>query len=106
MSDGRQTERTDLAWTRTALGFLVNGALVARFARDLPLGPVVYVIAGAMTLFGAALLVEARRLYASRADALDSGGRVARPRELRAVWAATLTATLAGVVVAVLSLFA
>jgi uncharacterized membrane protein YidH (DUF202 family) len=92
---GLQLERTDLAWRRTALGFFVNAALVARFARHIQPGAVAYAIAGALALTGVGALAHARRLYATRAADLRAGRPAARPGSLRALWLATTLAALA-----------
>jgi hypothetical protein len=101
---GLQPERTDLAWRRTALGFFANAALAARFARYTTLDVEVYVLAGVMTLTGAVALWHAGRVYASRTAGLIAGAPAARPRALRALWAATTLTTLAALALAVLAL--
>jgi uncharacterized membrane protein YidH (DUF202 family) len=93
----RFRERTDLAWTRTGLGFLANGALMFRFAHEVALSAIGYATGLAMGLFGLTLLVSAR-----------SGGPsdATRPRAVAAVHLATLLAVVAAIAVSLLSLVA
>jgi uncharacterized membrane protein YidH (DUF202 family) len=100
---GLQPERTDLAWRRTALGFFVNAALVARFAVRAGSGVLGYVLTGALALIGALMLVRAGRLYARRNAHLAAGLPAARARELRAVWVATTACTVAAVALVALA---
>jgi uncharacterized membrane protein YidH (DUF202 family) len=86
---GLQLERTQLAWGRTALGFVVNAALVARAGPHT--GALAYVLAAAMALAGLALGTTAPRRYASRAASLAAGRPTARAREIRALWLFTTT---------------
>jgi uncharacterized membrane protein YidH (DUF202 family) len=104
LDPGLQRERTDLAWTRTALGFLANAALMARFARDTQVPPAAYAIAVALALTGALILAYARRLYAARTAAPPATPPAARPRALRAVWLATIAATVATTALALTTL--
>jgi uncharacterized membrane protein YidH (DUF202 family) len=94
-------ERTDLAWTRTALGFWINAALVARFASQLPASAAGYAIAGLMGVAGVALWFYGGRPGSSRARAVREGDVTARPRALRAVWGATVATTIFALVLAV-----
>jgi uncharacterized membrane protein YidH (DUF202 family) len=97
-------ERTDLAWTRTALGFLVNAALVARFASQLPVSPAGYALAGLMAVFALALYFYGGRAGSSRATALRTDDVTARPRALRAVWLATVATTVGALAMTLLLL--
>jgi uncharacterized membrane protein YidH (DUF202 family) len=81
---GVQLERTQLAWTRTALGFILNAALVARLARHTPAA---YPLAALLAVTGGLIVADARRRYAKRAAG-------ARPNSLRLL---SLIATLASV---------
>ena len=94
---GLQPERTDLAWTRTVLGLLVNAALLARFARDTELAPIAYALAGGLALAGALAMAHARRLYHSRAAALRAGDPVARPRSIAVISVATSLAAFGSI---------
>jgi uncharacterized membrane protein YidH (DUF202 family) len=89
---GLQLERTQLAWTRTALGFILNAALVARFARDTHAA---YALAAVLALTGALIIADARQRYAQRAADLRAGNRpLARPRALGALCVVTTLASL------------
>jgi uncharacterized membrane protein YidH (DUF202 family) len=92
---GLQPERTQLAWTRTALGFFVNAALVARFGSHTAVDRPAYALAIIMAITGALLLAHARRVYAERTSVRGSDRPTARPGAVRAVWlATTLTACI------------
>jgi uncharacterized membrane protein YidH (DUF202 family) len=97
---GLQPERTDLAWTRTGLGFFVNAALVARFARDTGARPFAYALAAALAATGVLALLHARRVYPLR----GAGDHAARPRAVRAVWLCTLLAALASTALTLITL--
>jgi putative membrane protein len=88
---GLQPERTELAWTRTALGFFLNAALVARLGSHTALDRPAYALATIAALTGAALLHHARRVYRDRAVQVASDRPTVRPGAVRALW---LTATL------------
>jgi hypothetical protein len=99
---GLQPERTELAWRRTALGFIVNAALVGRWSRHAS-EPAAYVLAAVLAVAGVTALAHSRRLYASRAAALLAGASAVRPALLRAVWAMTTVTTLVAIVLVALS---
>jgi uncharacterized membrane protein YidH (DUF202 family) len=92
---GLQLERTQLAWTRTALAFVLNAALVARFAGHTSADVVAYPLAGAMVLTGALITIDVHSQYATRASGLQSGHPVARRRTLQSLWLVTTMASLA-----------
>lgn len=92
---GLQPERTELAWTRTAVAFLTNAALVARYASHSPGRQVGYVIAGMFAICGALALVHAGSRYPARLKNLAAGLHAAQPRALRAMWLATTTTAFA-----------
>lgn len=92
---GVQLERTQLAWTRTGLGFILNAALVARFAGH---APAAYALAALLALTGGLLVADARHRYATRAAALRSGGSLARPRSLGTLCVVTTLASVAAAV--------
>src|SRR4051812_33773478 len=96
---GLQLERTQLSWGRTALGFIVNGLLVARAGSHA--GAVAYVLAAAMALTGVAIGITAPRRYAARAAGLAAGLPTARPRALRALWVLTTSLCVVATVVVV-----
>jgi uncharacterized membrane protein YidH (DUF202 family) len=100
---GLQPERTQLAWRRTALGFIVNAALVARWSRDSSVEPAAYVLVTALALTGLIALVRSQRLYAARNVGLPAGHPAARPRLVRALWAATTGATVTATVLVCVS---
>jgi uncharacterized membrane protein YidH (DUF202 family) len=100
---GLQPERTELAWSRTALGFFVNAALVARFARQAHPSAAAYAIAGAMALTGALALGRSRSRYLARGADLAAGQPAARPAALRALWLATTGSGLATLAVVALA---
>jgi uncharacterized membrane protein YidH (DUF202 family) len=97
---GLQLERTHLAWSRTALGFVVNAALVARFAHAVDaawLEAACLGVAAALALIGAAAWRHGRRAYPVRAAGLIDGGPAVQPRACRALARATAACALATV---------
>ncbi|MCP9274308.1 DUF202 domain-containing protein [Mycolicibacterium arenosum] len=68
---GAQAERTALAWQRTAIGLLANGALLCRWSlvEHLPVWPAVVLTAGA----GLALLAVVPARYRRIVGAVRSG---------------------------------
>lgn len=84
---GVQVERTALAWTRTALAVVVNGALLIRLA-DAPALQVLGVLA---SVAGCALVVHANRRYRLGAAAVSSGRSPADRTLVRATGIGTLT---------------
>lgn len=106
-SSGLQPERTHLAWSRTGLGFLVNAALLVRFAEHARPPALAYAAAVVMGAGGIAISVLGRLSYPRRNRALAAGRSIAAPALLRGVWltltigavgatAATVSALLAG----------
>jgi uncharacterized membrane protein YidH (DUF202 family) len=70
---GVQLERTHLAWTRTALGFFANAALVLRLARDTYPALAGYVIASMLGMIGVIVWWHGRHTYPRRATRLQDG---------------------------------
>jgi uncharacterized membrane protein YidH (DUF202 family) len=100
---GLQPERTDLAWRRTALGYFVNAALVARFAVHTSADVAAYTIAALLALTGTVVGAHAKRLYATRTPGLLAGIPAARHRALLTLSLATSATTLASLVLVVLA---
>lgn len=86
-SSGLQPERTHLAWTRTGLGFVVNAALLVRFAPHAHPPLLAQAAAAVMALGGIVVSILGRASYAPRNRALAAGGSIAAPWLLRTVWA-------------------
>lgn len=89
---GVQAERTALSWTRTWLGFLVNGVLL--LVRHTHPSAVELTLAGATVLIAAAVTVVARR----RSSALGRQplpSPLAAPRAIAAAGGAVLALCLA-----------
>jgi uncharacterized membrane protein YidH (DUF202 family) len=94
---GLQLERTHLAWSRTALGFVVNAALVARFAHVVDaawLAVACLGVAAALAVVGAVAWRHGRRAYPVRSAGLARGAPVAAPRACRSLARATTVCTL------------
>jgi uncharacterized membrane protein YidH (DUF202 family) len=91
---GLQHERTQLAWTRTALGFLLNGALVLRLAPSTRPAALGYALAAILMTTGAGVWVYAQVAFSRRLADLIAHGSVAPARAVRLVWSATAFSAL------------
>jgi uncharacterized membrane protein YidH (DUF202 family) len=101
---GLQLERTTLAWGRTALGLVANGALMLRFARETHPQAFAYVVGAVTMASGVAVWVQSRLDYPRRNAALLAGKGSLRPRALRLVHIAVLFATCGTGVAAITAL--
>jgi uncharacterized membrane protein YidH (DUF202 family) len=101
---GLQLERTHLAWSRTALGFFANAALMARVARRLDPPAVGYAIAVALALIGVAAWVHGRSTYAPRARDIHAGRPPLSPKALRRLALATAVVSTAAAAMALRTL--
>ncbi len=99
-----QLERTHLAWSRTALAFLGNAALVARMARRVQPSWLALGVAVALAVIGAWAWWHGRSAYRLRAAALKCGRQSAQPPVLRALAAATTVVVVATAVLALTTL--
>ena len=97
---GLQHERTSLAWERTAIATMVAGLVLSRFAATEGFW---LLAAGGMSqvVFGAVLLVWSGAHYEELHGVLRSGTDVVHPSATRWVGIATIVATGAGLVAAV-----
>jgi len=98
---GLASERTQLAWARTALVVAANGALLCRFAHRVDPPTLGYAAGGALLVLAGVLWLHAGAAYANTNAALRAGRSPVRPREIRAVWVAATAATMAVGLVAV-----
>jgi uncharacterized membrane protein YidH (DUF202 family) len=101
---GLQLERTHLAWSRTALGFFADAALMTRVARRLDPPAAGYAIAVALALIGVGAWVHGRSTYAPRARALLAGRPPVSPRALRRLALATALVSTAAAAMALRTL--
>ena len=101
---GLQLERTHLAWSRTALGFVANAALMARVAHGLDPPGVGYAIAVALALIALAAWVHGRSTYAVRAEELHAGRPPVSPKALRSLALATALVSTAAAAMALRTL--
>jgi uncharacterized membrane protein YidH (DUF202 family) len=100
LDPGLQSERTQLAWQRTGLGFAGIGALFLHKAFD---GHLVLAIPGLLTLLTAALLTSrAQRRYRVTVAAIDLGRSPADRRVIAATAALTITLGLTSLAVILL----
>ena len=96
------TERTLLAWNRSALAVAVIGALAIR-AGAVGGSPAAYVLGGVLLALAAGTLAYGHAAYRTSRRRLISGAPLARPQAIRAVAAATAVAGAAAFVLALLS---
>lgn len=90
---GLQPERTRLAWSRTALAFLANGALMLHAGHELTHWA--WMVPGAVIIAFSALVYATGELRHRRIDAAIRTARpVAGPREIAVTAAAVLVAAL------------
>lgn len=90
---GLASERTQLAWARTALAVAANGALLCKFAHRANPPALAYAAGGALLLLAGVLWLHAGSAYTHTNAALRAGMSPARPREIQAVWVAATAAT-------------
>ena len=99
-----QLERTHLAWSRTALAFLGNAALVARMSRRVHPSWLALAVAVALAVISGWAWWHGRRAYAVRALALKRGRPAEEPAVLRALAATTTVVVVAAAAVALTTL--
>jgi uncharacterized membrane protein YidH (DUF202 family) len=87
--NGLQLERTHLAWSRTALGFLAVAILVARLSRQFAVPAVGIAAAAGFALVGSLAWWHGRSNYPRRSATLVGGGSPLHARTLRLVAVAT-----------------
>lgn len=93
---GLQSERTRLAWDRTALSFSAFGALLVHSGHGTT-RPAVLGLGIAVVCCGFAIYVLGRRRYRRLVASLHDGDTAPRPRALAVVGVvATVTAVLSG----------
>jgi uncharacterized membrane protein YidH (DUF202 family) len=97
---GLQLERTHLAWSRTAAGFILNAGLVARLSRLVHPPALAWALAAVLAATGAWAWLYGRTSYASRVARLNRGSLRAEPRVLRTLARATTGAALVAALVA------
>lgn len=95
------TERTLLAWNRSALAVAVIGALAIR-AGAVGASTPAYVLGGVLLVLAAASLAYGHAAYRSSRLRLVRGQPLARPQALRAVTVATVAAGVASFVLVLL----
>lgn len=86
---GLQSERTALAWERTAIAMMVTGVLLARYSAGAA-RPALAATGLCQTLGGAALLVWAGAHYADLHDPISEGESIVHPLAVRLVGLATV----------------
>lgn len=99
-----QLERTHLAWSRTALAFVGNAALVARMSRSVHPSWLALAVAVSLAVIGAWAWWHGRSAYPVRAVALMRGLPPEEPAVLRALAAATTAVVVAAAAVALTTL--
>jgi uncharacterized membrane protein YidH (DUF202 family) len=82
---GLATERTALAWSRTALTLAAIGALLVHLAAEGDVSVPAYALGGSAIAAGAAAWRDGQRSYWANRKALATGAPVARPGTLRAL---------------------
>jgi len=97
---GLQLERTQLAWRRTAMTAAVNAALVIKLAATTLAPAAAYAVGGLLALLAAGALAWGELSYGPRRRALLAGRPAARSTALRALWAGSLCAVVAAILVA------
>lgn len=95
------TERTLLAWNRSALAVAVIGALGIR-AGAVGASTPAYVLGGVLLVLAAATLAYGHAAYRSSRRRLARRAPLARPRAIRAVTVATAVAGVAAFVLVLL----
>jgi uncharacterized membrane protein YidH (DUF202 family) len=95
---GLQHERTTLAWTRTALAFVVVSLLEARLAQSVGLLAVALALAG--MVLAAGLVAQQASRHRRRHNLLKAGSPVSAP--LAVLGATMLTVVLAAASIALL----
>lgn len=92
---GLQHERTDLAWTRTAIAFGIVGGLLLRAAPRMTWPAVGSVLGFGVLAISAAVLLGRHHRYQRRDGALHADDPVAIPQSMRRLAQATTFAALA-----------
>jgi uncharacterized membrane protein YidH (DUF202 family) len=90
---GLQSERTRLAWDRTALSFSTFGALLVHAGHSRA-SPPALVFGIAVICSGFAIYVLGRRRYRRLVASLRDGGAAPRPRALAVVGALAIVTTV------------
>jgi uncharacterized membrane protein YidH (DUF202 family) len=99
-----QLERTHLAWSRTALAFLGNAALVARMSHRVDPSWLAVAVAVALAIISAWAWWHGRRAYAVRVLALKLGRPTEEPAVLRRLAATTTVVVVVSAAMALTTL--
>jgi uncharacterized membrane protein YidH (DUF202 family) len=98
---GLQHERTALAWERTAIGVMIAGVLLARYAAQ-TVHVTIALVGVAQVVVGAVLLVWSGRHYDDLHGPLRAGVSPVHPTAARVVGLATVTFSAFALVLAIL----
>jgi len=93
--EGLQLERTHLAWSRTALGFLAVAILLLRGSRHFAVPAAGTAAAAGFALIAAIVWWHGRNSYPQRSTTLMRGGSPLHPQILRLVAVATAILSVA-----------